>query len=94
MKADSAPTQRDKLLAEGGLSYPKAMLALSQFREMVQRACIEAMKQSLSGLSAALRLQLKSQQVKAWDWPDLDDPHPSQRAPCEADDQTKRRSER
>ena len=73
MKADSASTQRDKLLAEGGRSYPKAMLALSQFREMVQDACIAAMKRSLPELIAALGLQLKSQQVKAWDWPDLDE---------------------
>jgi hypothetical protein len=73
MKADSAPTQQNTLLIEGGRSYPKAMLALSQFREMVQDACIAAMKRSLPELIAALGLQLKSQQVKAWDWPDLDE---------------------
>ena len=70
MTADSAPTQQNTLLEEGGGSYPKAMLALSQFRGMVQGACIAAMKQSLTDLSSALRLQMKAQQVKAWASPD------------------------
>jgi hypothetical protein len=70
MTTDSAPTQQNTLLEEGGRSYPKAMLALSQFREMVQDACIDAMRRSLRELSGALRLQMKAQQVKAWASPD------------------------
>ena len=70
MKADSAPSQRDKLLAEGGLSYPKALYALSEFRGMVQGACIDAMQRRLSDLSLALELQLEPRQVKAYAWPD------------------------
>jgi len=74
MKADSAPTQQNTLLEEGGRSYPKAMLALSQFREMVQDACIAAMKRSLPELIAALGLQLKSGQVKPYAAPDKPGP--------------------
>ena len=74
MTADSAPSQRDKLLAEGGLSYPKAMLALSLFRGMVQRACIDAMRRSLQDLSAALGLQMESRLVKPHANPDKPDP--------------------
>jgi hypothetical protein len=72
MTADSAPTQRNKLLEEGATSYPKAMYALSQFRAMVQVACIDAMKKRLQDLSRALGLPLESGQVKAWGWPNLD----------------------
>ena len=70
MKADSAPTQQNRLLEEGANSYPRAMLALSLFRGMVQDACIAAMRRSLPELSGALRLQMKAQQVKAWASPD------------------------
>lgn len=70
MKADSAPTERDRLLKEGGLSYSKAMLALSLFREMVQEACVEAMQRSLPGLSGAPELQLKPLKVKPYAAPD------------------------
>jgi hypothetical protein len=70
MTADSASTQPNGLLEEGGRSYLKAMLALSQFRGMVQDACIAAMRRSLPGLGAALGLPLEFRQVKPYAWPD------------------------
>lgn len=70
MRIDPEATERNTLLEKGADSYPKAMYALSEFRRLVQEACVAAMKRNLKDLGAALGLRLEGKQVKRHAWPD------------------------
>jgi hypothetical protein len=74
MNSEPESTPANKLLEEGANSYPQAMYALSQFRRLVQEACVEAMKRSLPNVGAALGLRLEAKQVKRDADPDKLDP--------------------
>ncbi len=56
--------QSEALLKEGARSYPKALLALSEFRRLVQERCCDGMKRHLKEVGEALGVRLERREVK------------------------------
>jgi hypothetical protein len=60
---------RKRLLEEGTRSYLEAVTALIEFQREVQKRCRSAMEASLDDYGSALKVDLRSSEIRESDWP-------------------------